>query len=715
MRYDDLIHECKDVVQKADEFDKIRIYSVLKTIGKVVPGEKQDITPILTGELPQKIADSILHLYLNILSDHAPEAYEKLDDGGHNFDYQKLVYFIGEHSHERENPVHLSFSSSVEHTCDDIFQGQNAFKDFLNSPDYVCFRTNNKLDNYEAAYFLAKVLDKNKNLLLCGNHGHDLATISVLAEIPAEELFPLFENIDSFLERQDLFQEEGKVNNFLVSNLFEKNYSDLDPINFNEALPDEVSFSDLYRENKEQLDLAAKLLKNKGNNPFITIWSTDNSDLKRERIGNVSAFIASKLGMKLFTISRSADLTSELMESINLLNGILFVEHENFLSSIFMVDYSCPVISCLNPYEAETSSHKDDDFDPEEEVSSLCQKPVKLNEYGKSSSFIVDLKIPAKKTYIQNCKKFFMNNGFSLKKAEKMAQLFSDHKVKPEIWKHITEIIKQQENLSEKELLLILDSMNPGDRKNQVQKSPHYSPDVINTDVDLKEIVKEIKNSEKWKKLEPGEDFSYKALFYGISGGGKSAGVKYIAREMEKNLMVIHPSDYQRSKVGESERIIKKIFEKAAETDSILLFDECDSLIYSRESVGMSWERSQINEFIQQIESFSGILFATTNLRKVLDSAMDRRFTTQVKFSPMKKEGIRILCDKYFGSFGLTEKDVDEIYMAGEVCPGDFNVVKSRIRLMDPEVVTTGLIRNLMIKTVKEKNQKDSSRIGFGK
>ena len=69
--------------------------------------------------------------------------------------------------------------------------------------------------------------------------------------------------------------------------------------------------------------------------------------------------------------------------------------------------------------------------------------------------------------------------------------------------------------------------------------------------------------------------------------------------------------------VGDNEQNIKEAFEEAEETDSILLFDEADSFFANRENANTSWERTMVNEFLTQMEEFSGILICTTNLRKI--------------------------------------------------------------------------------------------------
>ena len=47
-----------------------------------------------------------------------------------------------------------------------------------------------------------------------------------------------------------------------------------------------------------------------------------------------------------------------------------------------------------------------------------------------------------------------------------------------------------------------------------------------------------------------------------------------------------------------------------------------------------------MNEILTQMEEFSGILICTTNLKKIMDSAMNRRFHMIVEFKPLEKDGL---------------------------------------------------------------------------
>jgi SpoVK/Ycf46/Vps4 family AAA+-type ATPase len=94
---------------------------------------------------------------------------------------------------------------------------------------------------------------------------------------------------------------------------------------------------------------------------------------------------------------------------------------------------------------------------------------------------------------------------------------------------------------------------------------------------------------------------------------------------------------------GESEKKIKAIFDnyRAAVDNSeiapILLFNEADAVIGMRKesSTGSPVDQTENtiqNIILQEMENLSGILIATTNLTKNMDSAFERRFLYKITF-----------------------------------------------------------------------------------
>ena len=92
-----------------------------------------------------------------------------------------------------------------------------------------------------------------------------------------------------------------------------------------------------------------------------------------------------------------------------------------------------------------------------------------------------------------------------------------------------------------------------------------------------------------------------------------------------------------------------------------------------------SWETTQVNEMLTQIESFDGIFIATTNLIDTLDPASIRRFDIKVKFDALTQTQTESLFERYVEEFGisatLTPTILREVRALSLVAPGDFAAV----------------------------------------
>lgn len=130
-------------------------------------------------------------------------------------------------------------------------------------------------------------------------------------------------------------------------------------------------------------------------------------------------------------------------------------------------------------------------------------------------------------------------------------------------------------------------------------------------------------------------------LFYGEPGTGKTLMAQAIADRLEKKLKTISTAEIESSEPGAAERNIKAFFEQTKD-DTVLLFDECDSLIYDRSVVGAILA-AQVNQLLSCLEYYKGIVIFTTNRLGVLDEAFNRRLSLKLEFEmPSVKERIDI-------------------------------------------------------------------------
>ena len=252
-----------------------------------------------------------------------------------------------------------------------------------------------------------------------------------------------------------------------------------------------------------------------------------------------------------------------------------------------------------------------------------------------------------------------------------------------------------------------------GNSEVRTSVSGNYDLSVLNTSIPAEDIVSMVKNAISTSELLVEGSKGIRMLFYGLSGTGKTELAHYIAEKTDKKLLIKKASDILGMYVGESEQKVKEAFQEAADTDSILLFDEADTFFGNRENAVRSWERSLVNEFLTQMEAFDGIVICTTKLRNIMDPAMQRRFHIITEFKPLEEKGIELLLYRYFSDFVFSQKEIQSLSKMDSVTPGDFSSLSGRIRFMPKEKITGSYIINELLQIQKEKISYGSTRIGF--
>lgn len=250
--------------------------------------------------------------------------------------------------------------------------------------------------------------------------------------------------------------------------------------------------------------------------------------------------------------------------------------------------------------------------------------------------------------------------------------------------------------------------------RDAVKKS--YDLSVLNTSVSAAEIIEMLKTAELYKKENQNEENSegVRMLFYGLSGTGKTELARYISTVLGKPLLLKRCSDLLGPYVGQTERLIAEAFEEAETTDSILLFDEADSFFADRAGAKQSWERTQVNEFLTQMEEFSGICICTTNLRKIMDPAMQRRFHIITEFKALNEDGITTLLKSFFGKYKFNDGQIQELAKFNTVTPGDFGSLKNKMRFIPQEKLNSEYVVSELLKIQDEKRMNGGgAKIGF--
>lgn len=229
-----------------------------------------------------------------------------------------------------------------------------------------------------------------------------------------------------------------------------------------------------------------------------------------------------------------------------------------------------------------------------------------------------------------------------------------------------------------------------------------FDPALTNADCNLESIVQGL------RKVNSG-----RLCIYGPPGTGKTAFGKWIAKELGRPLILKKASDLLSCYVGMTEQLVAEAFEEAENQNAVLLIDEADSFLNSRSMAQQSWEVTRVNEFLTQMENFTGIFIATTNYMDILDEASLRRFDLTAKFDFVTPDQAKKLLAAYAkeANIGVTEAEFDTVAAMSYLTPGDF---KSAVRRQNFTCSRSAAsLLSALEKQVKAKEVSKSRIIGF--
>lgn len=138
----------------------------------------------------------------------------------------------------------------------------------------------------------------------------------------------------------------------------------------------------------------------------------------------------------------------------------------------------------------------------------------------------------------------------------------------------------------------------------------------------------------------------FRVLFHGAPGTGKTFATTLMGKEADREVYRIDLSTVVSKYIGETEKNLKSVFDKAQSRNWILFFDEADALFGKRTSISDSKDRfanQEVSYLLQRVETFDGVVILATNNRENLDKAFTRRFQSVIEFPiPSVNERLRL-------------------------------------------------------------------------
>jgi len=183
------------------------------------------------------------------------------------------------------------------------------------------------------------------------------------------------------------------------------------------------------------------------------------------------------------------------------------------------------------------------------------------------------------------------------------------------------------------------------------QLSSIFPAQLIETQLDWDDLVlntstlNQIKEIETWlkfneillhewdmkAKIKPG----FRVMFYGTPGTGKTLTASLLGKYTQRDVYRIDLSMVISKYIGETEKNLSSLFDKAADKDWILFFDEADAVFGKRTNVRDAHDKyanQEVSYLLQRIENHPGLVILASNFKTNIDTAFTRRFQSIIEF-----------------------------------------------------------------------------------
>lgn len=127
------------------------------------------------------------------------------------------------------------------------------------------------------------------------------------------------------------------------------------------------------------------------------------------------------------------------------------------------------------------------------------------------------------------------------------------------------------------------------------------------------------------------------ALFHGPKGTGKTLAAQTVARELGFSIYRVALSQVAGKYIGETEKNLARLLQKAEMKKAVLLFDEADALFGKRSAVKDSHDRyanTEVSFLLERLKSYPGLVILVSNRKIDIDPRAGCYLKYILEFSP---------------------------------------------------------------------------------
>lgn len=199
-----------------------------------------------------------------------------------------------------------------------------------------------------------------------------------------------------------------------------------------------------------------------------------------------------------------------------------------------------------------------------------------------------------------------------------------------------------------------------------------------------------------YEKFKPG----YRALFHGPSGTGKTLTATLLGKYAKQEVFKVDLSTVVSKYIGETEKNLSNLFDRAENKNWILFFDEADALFGKRTQVQNAHDRyanQEVSYLLQRVEHFNGLVILATNLKSNIDEAFLRRFQSLIYFPKPKSHERLQLWKKMLP---------EQIHLKADI---DISSIAQRFDLTGADIIN--IVQYVCLQTLAQKKEMVSKEL----
>ncbi len=256
-------------------------------------------------------------------------------------------------------------------------------------------------------------------------------------------------------------------------------------------------------------------------------------------------------------------------------------------------------------------------------------------------------------------------------------------------------------------------------------EEPKYSFDEIILPQAVKDKILDVANyAENSKKVF--EDWGLQKVYkqsrriginlYGEPGTGKTMAAHAIAKHLGRKILAVNYADIESKYVGETPKNIRKAFEAAKETNSILFFDEADAILSKRVTNMSSATDVSVNQtrsvMLMVMNDYQDFVIFATNFISNFDPAFMRRISTHIEFKLPDLECRKKLWQHYILPTMPNNIDINELAekydgisgsdISNAVLMAAFKAARQNAELVDKSLVFEAIEETLASKNANK-------------